>query len=79
MKKLNHGVIWVAHKNLSFKLRDLFSEDKNAFVKPNMTKESLEGAGVGALGGTLVGIMPSFVIPENADKKVTAEFIENNK
>lgn len=68
-----------AFKNLSFKLRDLFSEDKNAFVKPNMTKESLEGAGVGALGGTLVGIMPSFVIPENADKKVTAEFIENNK
>lgn len=68
-----------AFKNLSFKLNDLFSKDKNEFLKPSMVKESLEGAGVGALGGILAGIMPSFVIPENADKKVTAEFIENNK
>ncbi len=66
-------------KNFRFKLNDLFSKDKNEFLKPSMVKESLEGAGVGALGGILAGIMPSFVIPENADKKVTAEFIENNK
>lgn len=68
-----------AFKNLRFKLDDLFSKDKNEFLKPSMTKESLEGAGIGALGGTLVGIMPSFVLPENADKKITEEFIENNK
>lgn len=68
-----------ACKNFRFKLNDLFSKDKNEFLKPSMVKESLEGAGVGALGGILAGIMPSFVIPENADKKVTAEFIENNK
>lgn len=68
-----------ACKNFRFKLNDLFSKDKNEFLKPSMVKESLEGAEVGALGGILAGIMPSFVIPENADKKVTAEFIENNK
>lgn len=68
-----------ACKNFRFKLNDLFSKDKNEFLKPSMVKESLEGAGVGALGGILAGIMPSFVIPGNADKKVTAEFIENNK
>ena len=68
-----------ACKNFRFKLNDLFSKDKNEFLKPSMVKESLEGAGVGALGGILSGIMPSFVIPGNADKKVTAEFIENNK
>ena len=68
-----------ACKNFRFKLNDLFSKDKNEFLKPSMVKESLEGAGVGALGGILAGIMPSFVIPGNADKKVTTEFIENNK
>lgn len=66
-------------KKYAFKLRGLFSEAKNTFEKPKMKPALLEGGGSGALGGILVGLMPACIQPENTDKKITNEFIENNK
>lgn len=68
-----------AFKKYSLKLMGLFSEAKNTFEKPKMKPALLEGGGIGALGGILVGLVPACIQPENTDAKITNEFIENNK
>ena len=65
------------------KLSDMFSEEAKEFKALNMTKElkkaGKSGAIIGAVTGLCLGLFAPAIRDENADKKLTAAFIENNK
>lgn len=72
-----------AYKPFSFKLLDLFSAEQKAFNKVNITKAmkkaGLNGAIIGGVFGLLVGIFTPEFRAEKVDRKLTSNFIENNK
>lgn len=72
-----------AYKKYVSELRSLFSEEKNMFTKIDVSKAAKSGAKYGAgfglaLGAVLGMFFPLFMV-ENADKKITKAFIDNNK
>lgn len=72
-----------AFKNLRFELGKLFSEDENIFKKVDpkvlMKKGAKYGAIMGAALAAIIGIFTPAFRAENADRKITKDFIENNK
>ncbi len=72
-----------AYKEHEFKLRNLFSEEAQEFVKIDMTKAlkkaGMYGAAFGALTAAFIGLFIPAFKAENADKKITEAFINNNK
>lgn len=71
------------YKNFESKLRGLFSYNEEIFKQIDinaLSKSSLrEGAWIGGAIGLLIGIFVPGIKVENADKKITQAFIENNK
>ncbi|MGN0030700.1 MAG: hypothetical protein ACI37Q_01950 [Candidatus Gastranaerophilaceae bacterium] len=72
-----------AFKKFSFELRELFSEDAKMFKPADIMAVAKRAMKSGAIGGAVVAAIFAWVIPlasaNNADKKITQEFIDANK
>ena len=72
-----------AFKKFSFELGELFSEDAKMFKHVDIKSIAKHAMKTGAIGGALLAACFAFSIPfvkaNNADKKITQEFIELNK
>lgn len=72
-----------AYKKFDFELRKLFSADNNSFTKIDVAKAAKKGLKAGALIGGAIALCFGLFLPaikaESADKRITKEFIENNK
>lgn len=72
-----------AFKKFSFELRELFSEDAKMFKPADIKAVAKRAMKSGAIGGAVVAAIFAWMIPlasaNNADKKVTQEFIDANK
>ncbi len=71
------------YKNAASKLRNLFSNKENLFKKIDLKTIAKPALKYGALFGAAIGIGIGMFAPgakvENADKKITQAFIEDNK
>ena len=72
-----------AFKKFAFELRELFSEDAKMFKPADIKAVAKSAMKSGAIGGAIVaailGLMIPFINANNADKKITQEFIDANK